>query len=143
MRPLVGAQLVVAAGAMTVAVGVTSLTDGQNAAVLVAIVLGAAALALASHLLHLKVAAVATGVVAGLWWLTLVGLGLDRVGYRADPRRGVGRPRRLAAARRRGPRRRPRPAPLAAAAGPGHRRERRGRSCSPSSRWRRPRTSPP
>ena len=80
MRPLVGAQLVVAAAAMTVAAGVTMMTGGQNAAVLVAIVLGAAALAHAVHLLHLKVAAVATGAVAGLWWLVLVGLGIDRVG---------------------------------------------------------------
>ena len=127
MRPLVGAQLVVAAGAMAVAAGVTTMADGQNAAVLVAIVLGSAALARAAHLLHLRVAAVATGAVAGLWWLTLVGLGLDRVGSEPTPRRGLGRPRRLAAAGRRGPRRRPRAAPLAAAAGPGHRRERRGR----------------
>ena len=143
MRPLVGAQLVVAAGAMTVAAGVTTMTDGQNAAVLVAIVLGSAALAHAAHLLHLKVAAVATGVVAGLWWLD-PGRPRARPGrLRADPRRGLGRPRRLAAAGRRRPRRRPRAAPLAAAAGPGHRRERRRSPCSPSSPWHRPRTSPP
>ena len=81
MRALVGAQLVVAAGAMTVASGVATLTDSRNAAVLVAIVLGIAAIAHATHLLRLRVAAVATGVVAGLWWLTLVGLGIERLGY--------------------------------------------------------------
>ncbi|MET1061096.1 MAG: hypothetical protein ABWX84_15960, partial [Nocardioides sp.] len=79
MRPLVGAQLVVAAGAMLVASGVTGMTDGQNAAMLLATVLGTAGIAYVAHVLRLKVATVATGVVAGVWWLTLVALGIDRV----------------------------------------------------------------
>ena len=80
MRPLVGAQLVVAVGAMTVAAGIVSMTDARNAAVLVAIVLGCAALAGAAHLLRLMVASAASGAVAGFWWVILVGLGLDRLG---------------------------------------------------------------
>ena len=52
MRPLVGAQLVVAAGAMTVAAGVTTFGDGRNAAGLVAIVLGIGALARVAHLVR-------------------------------------------------------------------------------------------
>jgi hypothetical protein len=79
MRPLVGAQLVVAAGAVLVAAGVTSMTDGNNAAVLVAIVLGVAGLAYGAHLLRLQVAAAATGLVAGLWWVILVGQGIGRI----------------------------------------------------------------
>ena len=79
MRALVGAQLVVAVGAMTVAAGVATMPDTGNAAVLLAIIVGVAAIACAAHLLHLRVAAVATGLVAGLWWVTLVGEGIDRL----------------------------------------------------------------
>ncbi len=79
MRPLVGAQLVVAVGAALAASGATSLAGPDNAAVVVALVVALAALALGLHRLRLAVAAVATALLSGVWWIGLVGLSLERV----------------------------------------------------------------